>query len=218
MPDYCGTFEAARLMGLSVGTVQTMVERGELDAWKTQGGHRRISMASIERHLTRQGKSLDELRHDDGGLRILVVEDDPATMAVMKAAFDKWDLPIQVTYIPSAVKALLDIGHLRPHLLLTDLSMPGVDGFDLLRTLDENPAFTSMITVAITGLSEDEIVEKGGLPPRVVVYPKPVSLHWLNGFVTALTAERLASAAAANVANAASAAGAASMRAPLQDI
>lgn len=211
MPDYCGTFEAARLMGLSVGTVQSMVERGELDAWKTQGGHRRISMASVERHLSRQGKSLDEKRPDRGVLRVLVVEDDPATMAIMKAAFDKWDLPVDVSYIPSAVKALLDIGHLRPHLLLTDLSMPGVDGFDLLRTLDENPAFTSMITVAITGLSEEEIVEKGGLPPRVVFYPKPVSLHWLSGFVTALVVERQTSAAVALAASA-------SMRAPLQDI
>lgn len=31
------------MLGLSVGTVQSLVERGELEAWKTQGGHRRIA-------------------------------------------------------------------------------------------------------------------------------------------------------------------------------
>jgi len=45
--DYCGTTYAAKLLGLSVGTVQSLVERNELHAWKTQGGHRRISMPSI---------------------------------------------------------------------------------------------------------------------------------------------------------------------------
>jgi excisionase family DNA binding protein len=45
--DYCGTTYAAKLLGLSVGTIQTLVEKNELQAWKTQGGHRRISMPSM---------------------------------------------------------------------------------------------------------------------------------------------------------------------------
>jgi excisionase family DNA binding protein len=45
--EYCGTSYAAKLLNLSVGTVQTLVEKNELEAWKTQGGHRRISIQSI---------------------------------------------------------------------------------------------------------------------------------------------------------------------------
>ena len=41
--EYCGTSYAAKLLNLSVGTVQTLVEKNELEAWKTQSGHRRIS-------------------------------------------------------------------------------------------------------------------------------------------------------------------------------
>ena len=33
--DYCGTSYAAKLMGLSVATVQALVEKGEIEAWKT---------------------------------------------------------------------------------------------------------------------------------------------------------------------------------------
>ena len=44
----CTTSEAARLLGVSNTTVQVMVERGELRAWKTRGGHRRIDRASID--------------------------------------------------------------------------------------------------------------------------------------------------------------------------
>ena len=50
------TIEVAQLLGLAVRSVQLMVDRGELDAWKTPGGHRRISRASVERWLAaRQG-------------------------------------------------------------------------------------------------------------------------------------------------------------------
>jgi excisionase family DNA binding protein len=42
--EYCGTSYAAKLLNLSVGSVQSLVEKNELVAWKTQGGHRRISI------------------------------------------------------------------------------------------------------------------------------------------------------------------------------
>ncbi len=45
--NYCGTTQAAKILGVSVGTVQNMVEQEILIAWKTIGGHRRISLDSI---------------------------------------------------------------------------------------------------------------------------------------------------------------------------
>ena len=39
--DY-STMEVARMLGLAVRSIQLMVDRGELTAWKTPGGHRRI--------------------------------------------------------------------------------------------------------------------------------------------------------------------------------
>src|SRR3979409_2155178 len=47
-PDDFTTLEAARLLGMSVRSVQLMVDRGELQAWKTSGGHRRIARASVD--------------------------------------------------------------------------------------------------------------------------------------------------------------------------
>ena len=48
---YCGTSYAAKMLGISVGTVQGLVEKNDLKAWKTQGGHRRISLQSIQPYL-----------------------------------------------------------------------------------------------------------------------------------------------------------------------
>src|SRR6218665_1733969 len=51
----CSTLEVARQLGLAVRSVQLMVDRGELEAWKTPGGHRRIVRASVERWVAQRG-------------------------------------------------------------------------------------------------------------------------------------------------------------------
>ncbi len=84
----------------------------------------------------------------------------------------------------------MEIGSLRPHVLLTDLMMPGVDGFDLVATLDRDPAFSSLLILAITSLSPEDIQAKGGLPERVQVLKKPLNLAWLQGYFSALVAQR----------------------------
>jgi excisionase family DNA binding protein len=54
--DHFSTIEVARLLGMAVRSVQLMVDRGELEAWKTPGGHRRISRDSVQRwREARQG-------------------------------------------------------------------------------------------------------------------------------------------------------------------
>ena len=49
--DDLSTIEVAQMLGMAVRSVQLMVDRGELQAWKTPGGHRRISRASVDRWL-----------------------------------------------------------------------------------------------------------------------------------------------------------------------
>lgn len=186
--DFCGTFFAAKVLSLSVGTVQSLVERGELQAWKTQGGHRRISLQSVRNYQRLNG--LPEIVAKTPHFRVLVVEDDATTLELFRATFNGWNLPIDLTTMGSALEALIDINALRPDVLITDLKMPGVDGFELLRTLRSNPTFASMVVVAMSGLTESDTEEKGGLPPHTVRLQKPVDMGWLNGFVSALLTRR----------------------------
>jgi excisionase family DNA binding protein len=46
---FCTSCEAAELLGVSIGTVQAWVGNGLLSAWKTAGGHRRISRESVRK-------------------------------------------------------------------------------------------------------------------------------------------------------------------------
>jgi excisionase family DNA binding protein len=190
--DYCGTSYAAKLLGLSVATVQSLVEKGEIEAWKTLGGHRRIALKSINVYLAKNSPQLNRVDTDPKHrLRVLMVEDDEATRELYRCQFEDWDLPVDCTWMPSALEAMMDIASMRPDLLITDLSMPGVDGIEMLKALKRNLQLADMQIVVISGLAPEAVAARGGLPPHAHLLQKPVNFDWLHGYLTALlTANR----------------------------
>lgn len=190
--DYCGTSYAAKLLSLSVATVQSLVEKGEIEAWKTLGGHRRISLHSINQYLAKNSPQLARVDTDPKHrLRVLLVEDDENTRELYKSHFEDWDLPVDCTWMSSALEALMDIASMQPDLLITDLSMPGVDGIEMLKALQRNQQLSAMQIIVISGLPAQAIADRGGLPEHAQLLQKPINFDWLHGYVTALvTANR----------------------------
>ena len=185
--DYCGTSYAARLLGLSVATVQSLVEKGEIEAWKTLGGHRRVALHSVNAYLARH--SPQRLKADTdpkSRLRVMLVEDDENAKDLYQSQFEAWDLKVDCTWMPSALEALMDIASMRPDLLITDLSMPGVDGVEMLKALKRNPNLADMQIVVISGLPAEAIEARGGLPKYAHLLQKPINFDWLEGYMTAL--------------------------------
>jgi len=185
--DYCGTTYAAKLLGLSVATVQSLVEKGEIEAWKTLGGHRRLSLRAINAYLQKNSPQLAQADVDPRSrLSVLVVEDDEDARELYKAQFEEWDMAVDCSFMPSALEALMDIASMRPDLLITDLNMPGVDGMEMLRALKRNQQLLAMQILVISGLPKEAVTERGGLPPNSHYLEKPVNFDWLHGYVTAL--------------------------------
>ncbi len=190
LEDYCGTTYAAKLLGLSVGTIQTLVEKNELQAWKTQGGHRRISMPSIREYQRKHNMLTTPTDARDNRLRVLLVEDDPVTREMLRDFCNRCVMPVDCTAMSSGLEALIDIASIQPDVLIADLNMPGVDGFELLRTLRNNPQFNKMTNLVVSALSAEEIESRGGLPEGTIFMAKPVNMHWFNGFFAAMMAGR----------------------------
>ena len=190
--DYCGTSYAANLLGLSVATVQSLVEKGEITAWKTMGGHRRIALHSIQSYLTKNSRQrLATQPNPQNCLRVLLVEDDEPTRELYQLEFESWKLPIDCTWMSSAMEALMDIASMRPDLLITDLSMPGVDGFEMLKALKRNIELADMQVIVISGLPRQAIDARGGFPEDAFMLQKPVNFDWLQGFMSAMVASKL---------------------------
>lgn len=185
---YCGTSYAAKLLKVSVGTVQNLVESNMLKAWKTQGGHRRISLQSIQEYQRTHALTPSSRQESDAQLRVLVVEDDENTRRMYQAYFDRWKLPVSIVMYASAMQALLEMPTMLPQVLLTDLNMPCMDGFQFIKTLRGHKLFANLPIIAITGLTKAQIEEKGGMPSDVQCLEKPIDMEWLRGFFEALIA------------------------------
>lgn len=196
-PDTPGAFittrEAAQILGISLRTAQIWVENGRLEAWKTDGGHRRISRASVQRVL--DGEFPARPLESNGAffpehIKILVVEDDSILIKLYKTVIASWKLPLEVITAGSGVDALIRIGKDVPDLMITDLSMPNMDGITLIRSLATSSYREGLEIIVVSALDAAEIESRGGLPPDVRIFPKPVPFNELKVLVGGIVERR----------------------------
>lgn len=182
---FCTSREAARLLSISVKTAQLWVESGVLQAWKTPGGHRRITRQSVQDLLHERHRVLKQVpsRERAGGpeqLQLMIVEDDRRVRRLYELTVSHWGLPLRITMAQDGFQALLRIGQRRPEILITDLNMPGMDGFRLIATLRESDLYKGLQIIVVSGLTPAEIRAGGGLPKDVAVLPKPIPFNSLR--------------------------------------
>jgi len=170
-PETLTTRETAKLLGASVRTIQLWVEGGRLKAWKTPGGHRRVLRTSVEEMLAnRQRMSGGNLRKYE----VLAVNDDPAQLAAMEKTLAKLGPDTRLRTAVDGYEALIRIGETRPDLLVADLDRLGLNGFRFLETLARETSARPMQMVAITALTPDEVVARGGFPNGIMLLHKPL--------------------------------------------
>ncbi|MDY0107139.1 MAG: response regulator, partial [Giesbergeria sp.] len=183
LPADCSTRDVARVLGLAVRSVQLMVDRGELEAWKTPGGHRRIARASVERWLRqRQGPAAesqaeaaaakppvpasDTAASASGGVRkgasrasrqrVLLIEDSAHFQNLVKLLMAH-DFPqVDLHVADDGIVGLAMAGELRPDVLLVDILLPGIDGATLIARLRSHPQFQRSRVIVVTSLDEDQ--------------------------------------------------------------
>jgi excisionase family DNA binding protein len=182
-PSLCSTKETAALLDVSLRTVQLWVESGVLRAWKTAGGHRRIPREAIDELLAGRRRSLAGDKAPAERFKLLVAEDEADLLKLYRLQIEGWGLPVTLLTAHNGFEALIRIGEQRPDLLLTDLNMPGIDGFRMIRTLRANDDFRGMEIIAVTALGAEEIKDRGGLPDGVGVFTKPVPFSELERIV-----------------------------------
>jgi excisionase family DNA binding protein len=109
--EFLSTRQAALRLGVSLGTVQNMVESGVLDAWKTAGGHRRIPATSVDNLLVRRRKQANRSgANRPANSNILIAEDDAMLQKLYQMTIESWKLPINLRIVSDGFEALLLVG------------------------------------------------------------------------------------------------------------
>lgn len=188
--DFLTTRQAAAELGVSLGTVQQMVENGTLEAWKTVGGHRRIARESLDAYL-QQRQQLTPSSTTVRSLDILIIEASVGLQALYQATMAKWGLPLKLRIVDNGFDGLLQIGQSMPDILISDLTTPGIEGPAMIRHLRSNAEMARMDVIVVSTMPRENIAAAGGLPSGVTLYGKPIPFHEIKGFVQArLTARQ----------------------------
>jgi|TARA_B110000238_G_scaffold45308_1_gene48971 excisionase family DNA binding protein len=178
------TRQAATLLNVSVRSVQLWVESGVLQAWKTAGGHRRISVGSIQQLLDEKHEKQTPIRRPStkGPVTVLIVDDNKDTLLLYKMLINNWFPSLQVETAENGIDALVKIGEFKPTVLITDLQMPQLDGFAIIERLQNDPKYDHLTPIVVTSVDEAEVAASN-LPHNVSVLRKPIPVEELKELV-----------------------------------
>jgi excisionase family DNA binding protein len=176
--DQMSTLEVARVLGLAVRSVQLMVDRGELEAWKTPGGHRRISRQSVERwrdgerqsaSLPKGGQPLPEAHHP----KVLLIEDSMHFQNLIGLLVRQKFPNVELRSASDGIAGLAMAGQFQPDVLMVDILLPGIDGAALITSLRSHPQFGHMQIIVVTSLDKAQLEPYAFALADVPVVHKP---------------------------------------------
>jgi excisionase family DNA binding protein len=129
-PEWLTLGQAAKFLGVAQSTIRKWSDQGRVPAFYTPGGHRRYRRRDLDMFVDRSGPS-----GKAGGPLVLVVDDDARLREYMRVNLEVEGY--EVREAESAEQALNAIENQAPDLVLLDVVMPGVDGWQMLQRMQE---------------------------------------------------------------------------------
>jgi len=152
------TNQLAKLFGVVPTTVIDWIEAGKLEAFKTLGGHRRITHVAVLDFLRRHGlpspPAFAELSR-----KIVVLDDEPEVLNLFGRILKQGLPDADLILVDHPVDALMRIGAERPQLVVFDIYMPDMDGFEFCRRLRDSLTHHLKL-LAISGDDSQETVRR----------------------------------------------------------
>jgi len=134
--EYLSTRQSAKVLQVSLGTVQKMVELGELVAWKTRGGHRRILASSLEQQLQRRKRAMRQKTSNHciamGIFRRIENSQD------LLDSMQDWQLKVDMEVAIDSLEGLMKTVSIAPDLIFLDALIPPVEQVHLIHYLSKN--------------------------------------------------------------------------------
>jgi len=150
------TIEAARMLGVAVSSVSKWVDEGRLLAGRTPGGHRRIEKEDFIRFLHQQNFRIPrELQ--PSAQNILIVDDEKSFAKWLAEEIGERYPRLEVSVAHDGYSAGEIVGLVKPAVIILDLYMPGIDGFEVCRRIKSNPQTMQTAVIAVTADPDPQI-------------------------------------------------------------
>jgi excisionase family DNA binding protein len=144
-PDWLTLGQAAKYLGVAQSTIRKWSDTGRVPAFYTPGGHRRYRRMDLDAFLERSGPG----GKPKDGPTVLVVDDDPGVRQVVRLSLELEGYLVKEA--GGAEEGLAAVENEAPDLILLDVMMPHVDGWEMLRRIQERHGAGSIPIVMFSG-------------------------------------------------------------------
>jgi len=134
--EYLSTRQSAKILQVSLGTVQKMVELGELIAWKTRGGHRRVLASSLEQQLLRRKRAMRQ-KTSQNCIAMGIFRRAENSQDLLESIQD-WQLKVEMEVAIDSLEGLMKAVSIAPDLIFLDALIPPVEQVHLIHYLSKN--------------------------------------------------------------------------------
>ena len=152
--------QVAAICRVSKKTVLNWIYEGALKAFTTYGGHYRVWPVNLKKFLSTAGMDIPFDFVDETATHILIIDDERPYAQMLKSVISA-ELPnTEITTTEDGFEGLLLIGETKPQLVILDLKMPKIDGFEVLELLRKRKTETDMRILVISGYLNEETKER----------------------------------------------------------
>lgn len=157
-PRYLTTRESAERLGVTINALKAWIREQRLPALRTPGGHHRIAEGDLLAFAA-------ELATNSGVRpvsrpRILIVDDDEALLGTLKDTLGNAIPNALVRTATDGYEGLVQVGAFHPDLLVLDVRMPRLDGFEVCRRLKARQDTASVRILAVTAYPDVSVRER----------------------------------------------------------
>jgi excisionase family DNA binding protein len=180
MEDILTVFQASKYCNVSPKTIINWIEAGHIEAYRTVGGHRRIKKSNMENFMRKQGIPIPEQEVLSERKRILIVDDDPIIVETLVQGLEEEEYDYEIISASDGFEAGLQVNHFKPHLLILDIMMPDIKGFEVCRKIKTNKETRDTKIIVLSAYLDDEKFKKMKEYGADICFSKPLPLPQLK--------------------------------------
>lgn len=173
------TFEVAKMLELSPGTVANWTDAGRLKAYSTLGGHRRIKAEDLKIFMKEnkipESKELSERL--DLEKKVLIVDDNVKFLKLTERFFRTFRRKWEIFSATDGFQAGALVGSVKPDVVILDIMLPDINGFKVCELIKAGNKKT--LVIAVTGYDSEEIKRKILAAGADAYYVKPFKFEAL---------------------------------------
>jgi excisionase family DNA binding protein len=172
--------QASNYCKVSPKTIINWIDAGHIKAYKTVGGHRRIKKEDLHEFMRKSAIPIPEEPTGEQRKKILVVDDDKIIVETIVQAFEEDEYGYEMISASDGFEAGLQVNHFKPDLVILDIMMPDINGYEVCQKIKGNPSTKDTKVIVLSAYLDEAAFEQMKDHGADACFSKPLPLEQLK--------------------------------------